>query len=153
MTSLSSTTDDSDPRRHAACWKVCKRVALQFKVDTAGTDGWIKPTHHICQSIKNTLPRMKHVRLNLGRLCECILLKDQKQVPSTTSRVTAECTVAPLLETLRCGPALFPKPPRSASFNGQTLVICLGFIPFDLVFRTTRSVCIQAALLWTAKVF
>ena len=71
-----------------------------IEIDTAGTDGWIKPTHHICQTIQKILPRMKHVRSSLSGLCKCIPLKDQRQGPSIASRHPAEYTVAPLLETL-----------------------------------------------------
>ena len=58
-----------------------------IEIDSAGKDG--RP-HHICESIQKILPRMKHIRLNMGSMCECMFLKDQG----------APLTVAPMLETL-----------------------------------------------------
>lgn len=76
------------------------KSCIAIEVDTNGLDGWAKPTPHICQTIQKILPRMKHVRLRLGSLCECILLKDLQRPPSTTPCDSAEHTVAPLVETL-----------------------------------------------------
>lgn len=76
------------------------KSCVAIEVDTNGLDGWVKPTHHICQTIRKILPRMKHVRLKLGSLCKCILLKDRQRAPWKAPCNSAKYTVAPLLETL-----------------------------------------------------
>ena len=55
--------------------------------------------HHICEAIQKILPRMKHIRLNMGTMCECMFLKDQGS-PWAASHDATEYTVAPMLETL-----------------------------------------------------
>ena len=75
------------------------KSCIAIEVDTNALDGSVKPTHHICQSVQKILPRMKHVRLRLGSLCECMFLKDLQRSPSTAPYNPAEYTVAPLLET------------------------------------------------------
>ena len=70
-----------------------------IEIDAAGKDGRLMTIHHICESIQKILPRMKHIRLNVGTMCECMFLKDQG-APLTASHDATEYTVAPMLETL-----------------------------------------------------
>lgn len=70
-----------------------------IEIDVAGQDGRLMTIHHICKSIQKILPRMKHIRLNMGTMCECMFLKDQG-APLTASHDATEYTVAPMLETL-----------------------------------------------------
>ena len=75
--------------------KSCTAIEL----DVARKDGRLMTVHHICESIQKILPRMKHIRLNIGTICECMFLKDQG-APLTASHDATEYTVAPMLETL-----------------------------------------------------
>ena len=70
-----------------------------IEMDVAGKDGRFLTVHHICESVQMLLPRMKHIRLNIGSMCECMFLKDQG-APLTASHDATEYTVAPMLETL-----------------------------------------------------
>ena len=70
-----------------------------IEIEVAEQDSRLMTDHHMCESIRNLLPRMKHVRLNVGTMCECMFLKDQG-APLTASHDTSEYTVAPMLETL-----------------------------------------------------
>ena len=70
-----------------------------IEIDVAREDGRLLTVHHICESIRKILPRMKHIRLNMGTMCECMFLKDQG-TPLTASHDATEYTVAPMLETL-----------------------------------------------------
>ena len=67
-----------------------------IEIDTAVKDGQLNTIHHICKSVQKILPRMKHIRLNLGSMCECMFLG----APLAASHDATEYTVAPMLETL-----------------------------------------------------